>query len=89
MQVGIDVDYRKSSYLDFVIRILVSVDGKNFDPLDPTPFKGINVSRLSEQVFFQSFGVSENRIGTFFRNSRIGLENKLKISFSGEMNMFL
>lgn len=23
MQVGIDVDYRKSSYLDFVIRILV------------------------------------------------------------------
>ena len=26
--------------------------------------------RFSEQVFFQSFGVFENRIGTFFRNSR-------------------
>ena len=45
--------------------------------------------RLSEQVFFQSFGVSENRIGTFFRNSRIGLENKLKISFSGLSNHYL
>ena len=45
--------------------------------------------RFSEQVFFQSFGVFENRIGTFFRNSRVGLENKFEISFAGLSNHYL
>lgn len=44
------------SAIDFSYNEIGSVDGKNFDPLDPTPFKGINVS---------SINLSNNQISKF------------------------
>lgn len=44
------------SAIDFSYNEIGSVDGKNFDPLDATPFKGINVS---------SINLSNNQISKF------------------------
>ena len=44
------------SAIDFSNNEIGSVDGMNFDPLDPTPFKGSNVS---------SINLSNNQISKF------------------------